>query len=264
VRVRSSLALGEDFESVHWGDMEIGGPRHIYRERRIVRFFQGCSGDRFALEAGCGSGTLSLKLVARGCQMVSIDLSRGFVNRLYEKVTSSGLQDKLLIVRGSVTHLPLRQDLFDAVFSGEVLEHIPDDQGAVREYYRVLRSGGTCIITVPCNPRLWTIADNWAGHCRRYTTRMIEGTFETAGFVIKGIRYWGFPLLNAFHRLVFVTWVKRAAKKKSAEQIVSSKITKAGVHPFTSKVLSYVFELDSLFGWSSKFAIGLILKARKP
>ena len=46
------------------------------------------------------------------------------------------------VLRGDATALPFRNGPFDAVITSEVLEHIPDDTGALAELHRVLRPGG--------------------------------------------------------------------------------------------------------------------------
>ena len=53
------------------------------------------------------------------------------------------------VLRGDATRLPFADASFDAVITSEVLEHIPDDTGALAEMVRVLRPGGTFAATVP-------------------------------------------------------------------------------------------------------------------
>lgn len=48
-----------------------------------------------------------------------------------------------------VTALRFATARFDAVFSLDVLEHVPDYHAALREFARVLRPGGTCVLSVP-------------------------------------------------------------------------------------------------------------------
>jgi 2-polyprenyl-3-methyl-5-hydroxy-6-metoxy-1,4-benzoquinol methylase len=47
------------------------------------------------------------------------------------------------------SNLGFRSEFFDVVFSLEVIEHVEDFQGFVEESHRVLRSGGTYIVSTP-------------------------------------------------------------------------------------------------------------------
>jgi 2-polyprenyl-3-methyl-5-hydroxy-6-metoxy-1,4-benzoquinol methylase len=53
-----------------------------------------------------------------------------------------------------VTTLPFPDGAFDAVVAGEILEHVPATDVALREWTRVLRRGGTLILTTPNRRRL--------------------------------------------------------------------------------------------------------------
>lgn len=50
---------------------------------------------------------------------------------------------------GDVTALPFAAARFDAVLSLDVLEHVPDYRAALRQFARVLRPGGQCVLSVP-------------------------------------------------------------------------------------------------------------------
>lgn len=50
----------------------------------------------------------------------------------------------------------------------DVIEHVPNDQQFLRKIHEVLVPGGLLYLTVPMHPWLWSAADVWAGHCRRY------------------------------------------------------------------------------------------------
>jgi SAM-dependent methyltransferase len=55
--------------------------------------------------------------------------------------------------------LPFRDATFDALFAGELVEHLPDPVPAVAEFRRVLRPGGTLILTTPNRRRLANVVD---------------------------------------------------------------------------------------------------------
>jgi len=54
--------------------------------------------------------------------------------------------------RVDVTQLPMASETYDAVIANHVLEHIDDDRLAMRELFRVLRPGGSALLTTPVNP----------------------------------------------------------------------------------------------------------------
>jgi ubiquinone/menaquinone biosynthesis C-methylase UbiE len=58
-----------------------------------------------------------------------------------------GLEDRVRIVEGDVTAVPLPDDSFDAVVSQEALLHVPDRAQAIREAYRILKPGGRFAFT---------------------------------------------------------------------------------------------------------------------
>jgi SAM-dependent methyltransferase len=62
-------------------------------------------------------------------------------------------------VVGEAVRLPLRDGCADAVFAGELVEHLPDPAAGLSEFRRVLRPGGTLILTTPNRRRLSNLAD---------------------------------------------------------------------------------------------------------
>jgi SAM-dependent methyltransferase len=54
----------------------------------------------------------------------------------------------------SAVDLPFRSGRFDALFAGEILEHVVDPAAALREWARLVRPGGTLVITTPNRKRL--------------------------------------------------------------------------------------------------------------
>jgi SAM-dependent methyltransferase len=51
-----------------------------------------------------------------------------------------------------MTRLPMADESYDVVIANHVLEHIDDDRRAMRELFRVLRTDGVALLTVPINP----------------------------------------------------------------------------------------------------------------
>jgi SAM-dependent methyltransferase len=73
---------------------------------------------------------------------------------------------------------------FDAIGAFDVLEHVPEDSVALAQMFRALKPGGKVLITVPQHAWLWSTADDYAHHRRRYTRSELRTKLEAAGFRI--------------------------------------------------------------------------------
>ncbi|WP_124980308.1 class I SAM-dependent methyltransferase [Nonlabens xiamenensis] len=63
--------------------------------------------------------------------------------------TTTDLNSPLADVKADICALPFADNEFDFILCNHVLEHIPDDQKAMVEIYRVLKPGGTAILQIP-------------------------------------------------------------------------------------------------------------------
>jgi SAM-dependent methyltransferase len=96
------------------------------------------------LEAGCGTGRISIPLLEHGVDLVGCDLSSQMLNRFQEKYASPR------IVRADASMLPFPSAHFDAVLTVHVLHLIPVWRDVLREFKRVLVPGGLYL-----NVRTW-------------------------------------------------------------------------------------------------------------
>jgi SAM-dependent methyltransferase len=62
---------------------------------------------------------------------------------------SADLASSAAMVRMDVTNIQFPDHAFDVILCSHVLEHVPDDSRAMREFYRVLRPGGWALLQVP-------------------------------------------------------------------------------------------------------------------
>jgi SAM-dependent methyltransferase len=76
---------------------------------------------------------------------------------------------------------------FDVVGAFDVIEHIEEDRAVLAEMYRVCRPGGGVLLTVPQHPWLWSAADEYGCHKRRYLRGELIEKVEEAGFRIRGV-----------------------------------------------------------------------------
>ena len=126
------------------------------------------------LDAGCGSGRNLVELASFG-DVVGLEPS----TRGAEVARARGVGE---VVVAGIDAMPFEDSRFDLITCLDVLEHIEDDLGALRELRRVARPGGILLITAPAYPRLWSSHDELNRHCRRYTRRVLLGRAVEAGW----------------------------------------------------------------------------------
>ena len=135
-------------------------PQHDRLRRTLALLPEGVES---VLDVGVGEGTWLALLAAERCgtRFGALDLSR---QRLLDLPVLQADGTRPLRVLGDACAMPLRDGSFDTVTLLEVIEHIPDWRGVVREALRVARS--RVIVTVPCREMLF---DTVCVHCHRPT-----------------------------------------------------------------------------------------------
>ena len=78
-------------------------------------------------------------------------------------------------------HIPFQEE-FDVVAAFDVLEHIEEDDRVLAEVHRALTARGGLLLTVPQHPFLWSGADDYADHKRRYRRADLVNKVKAAGF----------------------------------------------------------------------------------
>lgn len=112
-----------------------------------------------------------------------IDLSHAALRRLHQHGASTA--------HGMIGALPCASASFDLVCAFDILEHVADDDGALRELARVATPGATLLLSVPLHPEAWTAFDEFVGHCRRYEPAQITARLAQHGFTIEHSAVYG-------------------------------------------------------------------------
>ena len=124
------------------------------------------------LDAGCGTGA-NISALRPNPYSIGVD---PFSDHLARSVVAGGPS----YMKGDIRSLAIRDSSIDLAMAFDVLEHV-DDLAALRELDRVVKPGGSILITVPAMPRLWSQRDVDAGHLRRYTKRSLKAVISKAG-----------------------------------------------------------------------------------
>ena len=108
------------------------------------------------LDVGCGTGAMLQQLDRYGT-VDGVDADEDAVRFCKGR----GLDSVRLLENGS---LPFDSGTFDLVTALDVIEHIDDDSAMLAEIHRVLRPGGTFLVTVPAFQSLWGPQDEISHH----------------------------------------------------------------------------------------------------
>ena len=101
--------------------------------------------------------------------------------------------------------LPFPDAQFDVVTCLDVIEHIKDDVGMMREIGRVLKPGGVALFTTPAHKILWSVHDESVHHERRYSMKEFRDKLGQAGIPRAHATYLNFILLWP---IVPVRWLR--------------------------------------------------------
>ncbi len=187
----------DDWRDAVWMAVPAGAVPERFAERRAFLLGRVASGDR-VLDVGCGDGAFAAELVQLGAVVTAIDVSAEAVRRARERAPGATVEQ---VTEGA--GLPLAEDAFDVVWAGETLEHVADVVGLLAELRRVLRWGGTLLVTTPNLPRLGVALealrgaplerrlDPRADHLRFFTARTLRAMLQDAGFAEVEVRATG-------------------------------------------------------------------------
>ena len=112
-----------------------------------------------------------------------IDLSHAALRQLRQRGANAA--------HGMIGALPCASASFDLVCALDILEHVADDEGALRELARVAAPGATVLLSVPLHQHAWTAFDEFVGHCRRYEPDQIMTLLAQHGFTIEQSAVYG-------------------------------------------------------------------------
>lgn len=214
-------------------------------------------GDRL-LDVGCGAGRHTYQALRMGAEVVALDQNTDDLRGIDEMVEAMADAGEIKPPAGPVTlaadalALPFDDGHFDRVVASEILEHIPDDRGAIAELARVVRPGGTVAVSVP---RRWTERVCWAlsdqyhevegGHIRIYRGSQLQSLLVEAGLRPLGKHhahalhspYWWLKcavgvdednvLTRQYHRMLVWDMMSRPWLTRTAERLLDPVLGKS-------------------------------------
>lgn len=135
-----------------------------------------------ALEYGCGTGLVGLRLLPYVEHVLETDLSPGMLNVLSEKAAASGL-DKVETRVLDLTTNPPPAERFDLIFSSMAMHHIPDVPALIKIFYSMLAPGGwIALADLDAEDGSFHPPDVPGVAHHGFERRTIEGWLRSAGF----------------------------------------------------------------------------------
>jgi len=153
------------------------------------------------LDLGAGFGRHAFETARRGANVAAVDLS--FQELVATSATFAVMaqdgeitaEQSVASVQGDALNLPFRSEHFDRVIASEVLEHVPNDIGAMAELHRILKPGGILAATVPAavpEQICWWLNSQYhapasvGGHVRIYGRPELDTKLSESGFDVLG------------------------------------------------------------------------------
>lgn len=196
-QLQSNSPQGDVTTLLDWdgapSEIQSSGPAFHARTCLVDRAFRRLHPRRL-LDIGCGRGHVTVIAARHAASVVAVDQAPGAVVETRARLAD---HPAALACGVDALHGPWHEQqcgTFDAVLLSEVLEHLDDDLGALTAIRELLASGGNLVVTVPANPELWTQWDDLAGHRRRYRKAQLAALLSSAGFNVREITSWGFPV----------------------------------------------------------------------
>lgn len=165
------------------------GRRAIIRKLlREIPDVKAASSQVELLDIGCGTGAnlpMLAHIAGESGSLTALDYSPLALQFAAQELSRQPVEtSSIALVRGDATRLPFADNRFDVVTMFDVLEHVEDDLAAVREIHRVLKPGGSFVLSVPAYQSLWSAHDEALHHFRRYEYSDLQSVLQKGGMQV--------------------------------------------------------------------------------
>ncbi|HEX7705831.1 MAG TPA: glycosyltransferase [Thermoanaerobaculia bacterium] len=184
--LKFGLLTKADAEPSGYVTLERMGSLRNYN-RWILDRFAPFLGERI-LEVGAGTGNMTRLLYGRGT-IVATDVEEAYLQILRNRFSRQpSVSVERLDLEGE-DYKRLLEHRFDTIVMLNVLEHLEHDGPALRRLSELLVPGGRLLLFVPADQSLFGTMDTQVGHYRRYSRESLQAVIQSAGFILRDLRY---------------------------------------------------------------------------
>jgi 2-polyprenyl-3-methyl-5-hydroxy-6-metoxy-1,4-benzoquinol methylase len=204
------------------------------------------------LEIGCGDGYV-LSWIEREKPELSLTGSEVYESGL--NLAERRLK-KTELFQMDARKIPFSEE-FDVVGAFDVLEHIQEDELVLSQMHQAVRKGGGILLSVPQHRFLWSDADKFSFHVRRYEALEMRKKVEKAGFQVVLSTSFVFFLLPA---MMISRFLSKGKVQENGPKV------ELNLSPFLNCIFKWVLNLEILLiKWGVRLPLGgsLLLAARK-
>jgi SAM-dependent methyltransferase len=220
---------GEDLGQTSWVTTE---------ESREIPAMLGLTPSSYALEIGCGSGRYALQVAGIvGCRILGLDTNGPGIHTANQLSAARNMSAQVRFENCDASKkLPFSDSTFDAIFSNDVLCHLPGRPAVFGELFRVLRRGGRILFSDAL------IIGGTISH-QEIATRSSIGyyLFSPPGENERLLKQEGFLLVSVADTtenaaLVAMRWRDARQKRKEALTAIEGEANFEGLQQFLSSV----------------------------
>ncbi|TGV02569.1 class I SAM-dependent methyltransferase [Flavivirga rizhaonensis] len=159
------------------------------RRKYILQLLNTYSKNSSILDIGCSSGILLNELINIGfdsSNLFGIDISP----KAIKNCKKNGIENAYVMDAQNI----LLNKKFDIIIASDCLEHIKNDEEAIKNWFNLLKPNGFLYVFVPAYNMLWSNHDVANMHYRRYTKNELTKKLYGAPFKVVKSGYWNFLL----------------------------------------------------------------------
>lgn len=153
-----------------------------HRNRCLVAAMRRFPPPGTLFDVGGGNGFVTLALRENRFDAILVEPG-------WDGVRNARLRGLSPVICATLVGAGFRPHSLPAMGMFDVLEHVEDDLGMLRDARTCLMAEGRLYMTVPAYGFLWSRDDTRAGHFRRYTRESLAGTLREAGFAVEYSTY---------------------------------------------------------------------------